>query len=322
MTSTIRTDEAHDFTHAVAGAEIEFIRKDRGHGPAVMTRADGGSILLSAGGMGFSTVIESHLPDGAVALQVVTVDPGGVTMYGLPVEPGRPTFFAPGSPIFGHLTAGVRATTIVTSEEAVQSVAADLRLGHVDLRRPRMRMDPVPGVRSLVDRLGDLTHDPGLLEVASNGTRLVEHLAVALAADAGPTNPGRRRDSGSIVALAIDYVEQTGTWQPTMSELCRASLASVSSLRAAFVEVMGIPPTAYFQLRVLRELRGRLLAGVHGQDTVTEHASALGLTQFGRVAGRYRALYGETPSQTLRGNPGRPSGGLHVPSSNAMARWR
>jgi AraC-like DNA-binding protein len=301
MTSTIRTDEVHDFTYAVAGAEIEFVRKDVGHGPAVMTRADGGQIQLSAGGMDFSTVMESQLPPGSIAMQLVTHDPGGVTMCGQDVDPGRPALFAPETPVFGHLPAGVRATTVVTTVDAVAAVADDLRLDATTLELTRLRMTPTPEVDRLVGSLRQLTVDPGLLEVALNGTRLLERIAVALAVD-GPTTarPANRRDSGRVVALAIEYAEQTGSWLPTLGELCRASFASESTLRAAFVEVMGIPPTTYFHLRVLRELRRLLVVADPRADTVTVLATSLGLTQLGRMAGRYRLVYGETPSETLR----------------------
>lgn len=304
MTSTIRTDEVHEFTYAVSGAEIEFMRKDRGHGPAVMTRADGGCIQLSAGSLGFSAVMGSQLPAGTLGMQLVTSDPGGTTMCGLEVDSARPSLFAPETPIFGRLPAGVRATTLVTSSESVEVVAADLGTGPLDLAHTRMRMRTTPEVRLLVQALRTLTDEPELLEGNRNGHRLLEHLVVAIAADdIGPRVLGRRRDAGAIVALAIDFVEQTGTWLPTLSELCRAALASESSLRAAFVEVFGLPPTTYFHLRVLRELRRLLVDADPRVDTVTGLASSLGLTQFGRVAGRYRLLYGETPSQTLLRRP-------------------
>lgn len=301
MTSTIRTDEVHDFTFAVAGAEIEFVRKDRGHGPAVMTRADGGEIQLSAGGIGFSSVIQSALPEGSVAMQLVTHDPGGLTMCGQEVDPDRPALFAPETPVFGRLPAGMRATTIVTTVDALGTVADHLGLGAPALQRTRLRMEPTPQLGRLVDSLRSLTADPGLLEVARNGHRLMERIAVALVDDgAAASRPAPRRDSGDVVALAIEYAEQTGSWLPTLGELCRASFASESTLRAAFVEVMGIPPTTYFHLRVLRELRRLLVQADPRTDTVTELASSLGLTQFGRVAGRYRLIHGETPSETLR----------------------
>jgi AraC-like DNA-binding protein len=300
LPSTIRTDEVHEFTYAVMGAEIEFVRKDLGFGPAVMTRAEAPGIQLSAGGIDFSTVMESRVPEGSVAVQLLTHDPGGATMCGLATDPDRPSLFAPRAPVFGHLPAGVRATTIVASVEALHAATADLGLGELNLKRTRMRMDPTPQVVQLVEGLRDLSSDPGLLEASNNGRRLVEQLAVSLAEGGQPTNGRcRRRDSAEVVALAIEYAQQTGVWQPTLGELSRASLASESSLRTAFVEVLGVPPSTYFQLRVLRELRRLLLVADPDVDTVTALASGLGLSQFGRVAGRYRLLFGETPSRTL-----------------------
>lgn len=85
-----------------------------------------------------------------------------------------------------------------------------------------------------------------------------------------------------------------------MTELCHAAAVSQSRLRAAFVEVFGTPPTEFFQARLLSRLREQLGAADPARDTVTEVCISLGLSQFGRVAGRYRARYGELPSETLR----------------------
>ena len=84
-----------------------------------------------------------------------------------------------------------------------------------------------------------------------------------------------------------------------MSELCRVAMTSESSLRAAFVDVLGMPPTTYLQLRVLGLLRRRLIEADPRHDTVTTVASSLGLMQFGRIAGRYKRVYAESPEVTL-----------------------
>lgn len=110
----------------------------------------------------------------------------------------------------------------------------------------------------------------------------------------------RRLDSRKIVSDAIEFVETNGTHQPTIDELCRAAHASESRVRLAFVEVVGVPPSQYFQRRLLSRLRNDLLDGDPVTTSVTEIATALGVSQFGRMAGRYREAYGELPSETLR----------------------
>ena len=300
MPITITTDEVHEFTHAVAGLEIDFVRTERGFGPAEMTSVDTPVAKISVGTMGFASIMQSEPPPGTVVVQLLPVA-GGVTMCGVEMHPDRPSLFVPGTTVFGRLAAGVHATTLVASGQALQALAADLGTGDLDLGRTRPAMEPTPQVQQLVARLRDVSLHPDLAEQASNDTRLLESVVRALAA----TQPQhvrhlRRRDSGTIVALAREHADRSGSWLPTISELCRAALTSESGLRAAFVEVLGVPPSTYFQVRVLSELRRLLLVADPQIDTVSGLASSLGLTHFGRVAERYRALFGETPRQTLK----------------------
>lgn len=134
---------------------------------------------------------------------------------------------------------------------------------------------------------------------------LVESAIQALgAADHGDESRSPRGfDSRSMVRACVDYADAHGHRQPTVGELCGVAIASESRLRRAFLDVVGLPPTQFFQVRVLSQLRDLLLAADPATSTVTALASSLGLTQFGRVAVRYRRLFGESPSATLRRDP-------------------
>jgi len=84
-----------------------------------------------------------------------------------------------------------------------------------------------------------------------------------------------------------------------VSELCLALRVSPRSLLAAFTAVTGMGPHAYFMRQRLSTAR-HLLAGARPRrPTVTEAALSAGFTELGRFAGRYRAFFGENPSQTL-----------------------
>jgi AraC-like DNA-binding protein len=304
MPTSLVTHEAHEFTHAVAGLAIDFVRTDRGFGPAVMTNAGARHVKVGVGGLDFSTVMDSETPEGSVAVQLLLTNPGGVTMCGVEVDQRRPSVFTPGVPVHGRLPAGVRAATLVAGASQLQHLAMDLGVGELDLGRTRVPMNPTPPVRQLVGALRLVATRPELIEAPGRDTLLLESLVLALAPAQPPARSApRRRSSGDIVALALDHVLQTQTWLPTMSELCRATLASQSVVRAAFLDALGMPPSTYFQLRVMSELRRLLVTSTPDDSTVTGLASSLGLTQYGRVAGRYQVIYGETPRQTLQRRP-------------------
>ena len=109
----------------------------------------------------------------------------------------------------------------------------------------------------------------------------------------------RRLDRRKIVSDCLEFAKSSGSWQVSMSELCHAANACESSVRQAFVEVFDMPPTQYFQFRLLSSLRAELLRADPREETVTRIAGSLGVTHLGRTSGRYRAVFGEVPSETL-----------------------
>ena len=107
----------------------------------------------------------------------------------------------------------------------------------------------------------------------------------------------RRRD---LVAKAVEVIEDCPEMAPTMSELVAATGVAERTLRAAFVDFFGLSPRRYMQLRRLHQARHILQKGGRDAASVSEVATRLGFWDYGRFAGRYRRLFGEPPSETLR----------------------
>jgi AraC-like DNA-binding protein len=77
---------------------------------------------------------------------------------------------------------------------------------------------------------------------------------------------------------------------------------SPSTLENAFKTVTGVTPHAFFLRRRLNQARSVLLREDPLERRVTDIASELGFSELGRFAVRYREMFGESPSQTLRRN--------------------
>lgn len=294
--------EVDGFKGAVAGLEIEYVRTDTGHGPCRTTCAGTDTTMVSVGSMGFSAIAQTTIPKDRSVFALVTEAPAGATFCGVELEVGDLHFYGPGMPFIGTDPDGLGVTLLVTSTDSIMGAADVLGTGDTTMGWSTSALPRGPAVERLSSFLTQLTLSPETMDDAEATELATELAANALTADAAHRRvpAGTRLNSRKIVRDAIDFAESTKTFQPTMSQLCRAACASESRVRQAFVEVLDAPPTQYFRYRLLSKLRGDLLSADPTVDSVTHIASSLGVTQLGRVAGRYRGLYDELPSDTLR----------------------
>jgi AraC-like DNA-binding protein len=86
-----------------------------------------------------------------------------------------------------------------------------------------------------------------------------------------------------------------------LAQLCNATGVSERSLRNACHAVCGTSPKRYLTRRRMEAVRVALAAASPGQSTVTRIATDYGFFELGRFAATYSSLFGERPSDTLRG---------------------
>ncbi|MFC7336463.1 helix-turn-helix domain-containing protein [Haloferula chungangensis] len=128
--------------------------------------------------------------------------------------------------------------------------------------------------------------------------RLLLGAALAIL-DHGPAEgmtPGGKRQ---LVQRAIEVHDRMKIF-PNVMTLCTELHVRPRTLQAAFQKSIGIGPHRFFQLRRLNEAKRRLEIGQVGESSVKEIALGLGFRELGRFAVRYRELFGELPSETLR----------------------
>lgn len=85
-----------------------------------------------------------------------------------------------------------------------------------------------------------------------------------------------------------------------IAKLCSLLRVSPSTLENAFKKITGVPPHTFFLRRRLNLARTALLGADRGDGRVTDIALELGFTELGRFSQRYRQMFGEAPSETLR----------------------
>lgn len=118
----------------------------------------------------------------------------------------------------------------------------------------------------------------------------------------------RRRgtlNAARIVRGAEDFLESGGVRQAIQIEdICTALNISRRTLYRAFHDLLDVSPKAYLRLKNMSAARARLLDAGHRPTTVTQVALDHGFWELGRFSGAYRAMFGESPSETLRGAQG------------------
>ncbi len=88
-----------------------------------------------------------------------------------------------------------------------------------------------------------------------------------------------------------------------LPEICKAIRVSERTLRMCCQEQLGMSPKQFLIRRRMHMVRRDLTRAKSTATTVTEIATHYGFWDFGRFAGRYKALFGELPSATLAHAP-------------------
>jgi len=112
--------------------------------------------------------------------------------------------------------------------------------------------------------------------------------------------PPRRRSQ--IMQRLRGVLGELGDAPLYVPELCARLGVASRTLRAVCHEYLGMGPKKYLYLRRMHLVRRALRAANAGATTVTDIAMQFGFWELGRFAVEYKALFGETPSGTLRQN--------------------
>jgi len=175
------------------------------------------------------------------------------------------------------------------------------------LARPVVR--PSPALMSRLLKLHkavcQVAHDtPEILELPEVRRALEEqliHLVIkCLAEGVGveTTTAGRRRDA--IIARFEDFLAEHPDRPLHLSEICAGIGVAERTLRASCEEHLGMGPIRFLTLRRMHLARRALVHAEPTETTVTRIVTDHGFWQLGRFSVAYRALFGESPSDTLR----------------------
>jgi AraC-like DNA-binding protein len=213
----------------------------------------------------------------------------------------------PGTPFDWYLRAGQSLLLVMAGYDALLELAGAAHaetgvrkaIGMGD-KISRLRLD---GAVAAEERgtLLDLLEDARRGDLDGNGRAFAQAVLEAMvllldaADDAGPS----RGSAEPLVRRARDIVGEAPQ-RFSISQLSGELRVSPRTLYNAFIEITGVGPHNYFLRQRLNAARHQLAAADPRRETVTNIALELGFIELGRFAGRYRAFFGENPSQTLQ----------------------
>ena len=194
--------------------------------------------------------------------------------------------------------ATAEATDLITSRDVIGNTARVIHPSRGATDR----------LRSLIKRyVAGAQVEPGLLQevasVASFSQVLADCVKDCLFVDDAKSDSRAGRPPtvhSKLIVTAVELIEDSPEPILALEELVAALDVSKRSIQAGFQKYMGVSPHKYMELCGLHRARRQLAAGSLTETTVTKVAAEVGMWDFGRFAARYRAFFGELPSETLK----------------------
>jgi AraC-like DNA-binding protein len=157
-------------------------------------------------------------------------------------------------------------------------------------------------IHEMVGQLARIT--PDVLSLAEVSRALEEELVRLMirclneGESSRMTTGGLRHDT--IIVRFAEFLEAHPDRPLYLTEICAAIGVAERTLRAACEEHLGMGPIRFLSLRRLHLVNRALRQADPLTTTVTRVATDHGFWELGRFSVAYRALFGESPSETLR----------------------
>jgi AraC-like DNA-binding protein len=299
-----------DLANAVLGAGIEAVQMPgpRLRGSLAFAASDG--IVWSGGRIEGSVILRGVLAPDVLTVAVLLRAGHGSRLWMRPATDGSVGVIPAGGALDAYLTDGTSYVAATLPVERLAREAWRAGLGRVpgslltDGLLPRaVESEVLAPVREIVEAI----HGGGGPEGCDIGWILRHAATLPIGRSAEPVTGHAR-----LVQAADRHIRRDLGAPISTAALAEAAETSRRSLYRAFATVFGETPQGYVRRLRLHRVRARLLAPDSPAVTVTSAAERLGFEHdMGRLASRYRELFGETPSATLarrrmRSDAGRP----------------
>jgi AraC-like DNA-binding protein len=308
--------DAHAYEAAIRAAEAEILITESGEFRGELTDIDLPRLRIRRGHENLPRISHVRVPAGRALLYFLSgarqpaMHVGGKQFRAgeIMVCASNTTHHDWTAAPCGWGSISLTVTDLAAAEREV--VGRDLDLASVThLVRP----DPVQGSRlmsllEIVERLARTA--PDIFSCHEVVRELEQELICAMIkclSEGMPVEMGRGAHHHSEVIERFELLLAASRDRPLyLAEICTATGVSERTLRACCQEHFGMGPIQYLHLRRMHLARRALTLADPAASTVTEIATGFGFWELGRFSVEYRALFGESPSTSLRRPADRP----------------
>lgn len=155
--------------------------------------------------------------------------------------------------------------------------------------------------------LESVSRTPSMLQYAAMQKGLEHALLSSVVKAVGSTDDAGRAAASpttrhAIVSRAQDYMREHVEEPLTVVDLCRVLGVSRRTLQYSFQEVLQLNPVSYLRAMRLNGVRRMLKSADPARHSVQDIAARWGFWHLSHFATDYRRMFGELPSETLRGS--------------------
>lgn len=288
----------------------------KGQFEAELTRIDLDKLWMQRSSDNLARITHTANDPKRVPVMFLTdANQGSFRHSGLEVTPGDLVFFERGS-TDRHQTSGPcrwGAMSLMPEDLAAAGNAIAGRELTVPKATHILRPPPeaMTYLMTLHEAAGTLAKtSPGTLAmpetVRSLEQELIRTMVVCLTGHQRSRARRQPHQHARIIARFEEYLANRKFKSVYLAEMCSAVGASERTLRSCCQEHFGVGPVRYLWLRRMHLVRRALLQADPLTSTVTMVATDHGFWELGRFSVEYRALFGESPRDSLR-RPSRES---------------
>ena len=300
-----------DFADGLQGIDGRFVPTARATGDWWIESATAGKLQLQHVQIGGAATFAGDGGEGRASVWLALTDPTSVRVDGHALDDDAVLLIRSHQPFTVSTRSMSRWASIVMpaamltdgSMEPLTHLLLEPQLGATRVRMGRALLEQIK------QRVVSLCSDRESVRIVgspaaqASDQELFELLKQSLEAGASVTDKhiGRPQVSRTqVIARCLELIDANDAQPLFINDLCTAAQVSERTLRNIFQEYFGVGPMRLLKVRQLREIRSALLRADPATGTVTNIAAQFGVWDFSLFARNYRALYGVSPSETLR----------------------